>query len=96
MILWSKIKNRQLSGVKFRRQHPEGHYIVDFACLEHKLIVEIDGGHHNEEFNEVKDTLRTGQLEASGFRVLRFWNNEVKQNIDGVIYKILEALGKAT
>ena len=81
-ILWRHLRLRQLGGYKFRRQQPFGHYIVDFVCLEKCSVVEIDGGQHNtqQSYGEQRDAW----LEQQGFRVLRFWNNEVLQNIEGV------------
>ncbi len=93
--LWSELRLRQAGGFKFRRQFPIGRYIVDFACPERKLIVEVDGGQHSEQINY--DTDRTRWLESQGFRVLRFWNNEIQTNLEGVketIYNALEAKGQ--
>ena len=91
-ILWSWLRNRQLDGVKFRRQQVIGDYIVDFVCYEKKLIIEIDGGQHSESQVESKDQVRTNKLKSQGFRILRFWNNDVNDNPDGVIVSIKEAL----
>jgi len=91
-ILWNKLRSLQLDGFKFRRQHPIGEYIVDFINLERKLILEIDGGHHNEEQIQEKDEKRTKWLEGEGYRVLRFWNNDVLTNTEGVFLSIIEAL----
>jgi very-short-patch-repair endonuclease len=87
-LLWSKLRSRQLENAKFRRQAPIGKYIVDFLCLEKRMIIEIDGGQHNESSEAEKDKNRTRQLERKGYRVLRFWNNEVLENLDGVLEKI--------
>jgi very-short-patch-repair endonuclease len=76
--LWSRLRRKQLNGFRFRRQHPIGAYIVDFFCPEAKLIVEVDGGQHNVE--EEKDEKRTSWLEERGYRVIRFWNNDVLSN----------------
>jgi very-short-patch-repair endonuclease len=81
--LWQRLKGRQLEGCKFRRQHPYGDYIVDFACLEHSLAVELDGGQHANAVE--RDAERTRFLEACGFTVLRFWNNEVFEAIESVL-----------
>ena len=89
-ILWMRLRNRQLRGRKFRRQHPVGPYIVDFVCLEQSLIVEIDGGQHAVEHS--RDAKRAAWLEAEGYRVLRFWNNEVLENLNGVLKAIERAL----
>ena len=88
--LWRHLRNRQLSGLKFRRQHEIDRYIVDFVCTEALLIVELDGGQHADQVNY--DERRTQQLEAMGYRVLRFWNNDVLVNIDSVLEVVMEAL----
>ncbi|HGE69288.1 TPA: endonuclease domain-containing protein [Candidatus Poribacteria bacterium] len=82
-LLWGYLRGRQLDSLKFRRQHPLGNYIVDFICLEKKIIIEIDGGQHatSKEYDEERDRWLNNQ----GFKVLRFWNNDVIKNIDGVI-----------
>jgi very-short-patch-repair endonuclease len=80
----------QLNGYKFRRQQPLGNYIVDFVCLEKKLIIELDGGQHAKQTD--CDTERDGWLRGQGFVVLRFWNNDVLQNINGVKDAILSQL----
>ncbi|GIX29175.1 endonuclease domain-containing protein [Pelomicrobium sp. G1] len=87
--LWHRIRREQL-GVKFRRQHPFENYILDFVCLEQKLIVEVDGSQHAQAL--AQDAARTAALEAAGFRVLRFWNNEVLQETEAVLERILQAL----
>lgn len=87
-----KLRNRQLEGVKFRRQQPIGPYIVDFASFEKKLVIEIDGGQHSEEKVKKRDTERTAWLKERGYRILRFWNNEVLTNLEGVLKRIREAL----
>ena len=84
--LWGILRGRQVSGCKFRRQHPFGDYILDFVCLENKLIIEVDGGQHSE--CEEYDTARTMALQKSGFQVVRFWNNDVLQEIEPVKEKI--------
>ena len=90
--LWNHLSGRQLVGAKFRRQQPIGRYIVDFVSQEDKLIIELDGGHHNEPAVQSLDGERSRWLESKGYRVLRFWNNDVGQNLDGVVYRIREAL----
>jgi very-short-patch-repair endonuclease len=92
-ILWPKLRNKQLGGFKFRRQQPMGNYIVDFVTFEKKLIIEIDGGQHNEDPIENQDNVRTDWLNSQGFRVIRFWNNEVVDNLEGVLIKIRVILG---
>jgi very-short-patch-repair endonuclease len=81
--LWRYLRGRQLENCKFRRQHPHGNYILDFTCLERCLIVELDGSQHFE--NAHYDANRTQFLEAAGFGILRFWNNDVFNNLDGVL-----------
>ena len=85
-LLWSRLRNRRLMGLKFRRQFPMGMYIVDFACQERKLVVEIDGGHHQER--RASDMVRTSWLNSRGFRVVRYWNNEVLEDVDSVMESI--------
>ncbi|KKP97634.1 MAG: hypothetical protein US25_C0005G0007 [Candidatus Moranbacteria bacterium GW2011_GWE1_36_7] len=91
IILWSRLRRGKL-GYKFRRQHSIGKYIVDFYCSEKKLIIELDGWQHREEVNDGYDIERTKFLESLGYRVLRFWNNDVNKNIEGVVLKIEEFL----
>jgi len=86
------LRNDQL-GVNFRRQHAIGPYITDFCCIEKKLIIELDGSHHLEQ--EAYDAERTVYLESQGYQVLRFWNNEVLNDLDGVVHVILESLGSS-
>ena len=82
--MWSLLRNHKYKNLAFKRQHPIGDYIVDFICLEKKLIIEIDGGQHNEPDNIEYDKKRTEYLESKGYKVLRFWNNEINKNIEGV------------
>ena len=88
--LWQYIRKEQVNGLKFRRQQPIGPYIADFTCQSKRLIIEIDGGQHNESENIEYDEKRTEYLQKTGYTVLRFWNNEISQNIEGVIEKIIE------
>jgi len=88
--LWRHLRNRQLQGCKFRRQHPYGGFILDFACLERQLVIELDGGQHAD--HAAYDRERSRRLEQAGFVVLRFWNNEVFENVEGVVEVILDAL----
>ena len=81
--LWHRLRNRQLDGYKFRRQVPLGRYIADFVCLQARLVVEVDGGQHG--WRAEADEARTSWLETNGFHVLRFWNNEVCDNLAGVL-----------
>jgi very-short-patch-repair endonuclease len=85
-LLWKHLRSRQLIGFKFRRQQIIAPYIVDLVCFETRLIVELDGGQHTEQ--QTEDTVRTIFLESQGFRVVRFWNNEVFENIEGVLDSI--------
>src|SRR6266478_4936012 len=89
--LWSRLRDRGLFGLKFRRQVPLGSFVADFVCAEHALIVELDGGQHSA-FEEA-DRRRTVWFESGGWRVIRFWNNEVNNNIDGVLHAIAGACG---
>ncbi|MEE2567450.1 endonuclease domain-containing protein [Hyphobacterium marinum] len=88
--LWRYLKNRNLEGWKFRRQAPIGPYVADFFCPDAKLIIEADGGQHALEV--ARDARRTRWLESEGYRVIRFWNNDILSNTDGVLTVILEAL----
>src|SRR5712691_11799536 len=83
--LWMRLRNRQLHGAKFRRQHPIGQYIVDFFCLEARLVIELDGGWHGEESKRIEDEHRAAFLQSHGYTVLRFWNNELTDDIRGVL-----------
>ena len=91
-VLWNALRNRQISGKRFRRQVPIGPYIVDFVCFENKLVIEVDGGQHAQ--NEHYDANRTAWLEAEGFKVIRFWNNQVLVEKEAVKESIFEALGE--
>ena len=93
-LLWNLLRNRQLIGFKFRRQVPVGGHIADFACLERKLIVELDGGHHPAQ--AAYDSKRTQFLESRGFRVLRFWNSQIFEEIVPVQEAILLYLNEST
>ncbi len=90
--IWNLLRNRQFLGLKFKRQVPIYNYVVDFVCEEKKLIIEIDGGQHNEPNNINEDNIRTNILEKEGYKVIRFWNNEIDNNIEGVYQKLLEVL----
>lgn len=94
--LWQHLRNRQLDGYKFRRQFPVAGYILDFACETAKLAVELDGGQHNLPEHAARDAARTAELAKSGWRVLRFWNNDVVENIEGVLTEIQRALTRKT
>lgn len=90
--LWQRLRSRQLAGCKFRRQHPYLDFILDFVCLERRLVIEVDGGQHQE--NE-RDQGRDRRLQEAGFQVLRFWNNQVLQETDAVVEAIWAALHSA-
>src|SRR5689334_4150490 len=92
--LWVHLRSWRKRGFHFRRQSPREGYIVDFVCMRHGLVVEVDGGQHNFDEHAAKDFRRDHRLEENGFRVLRFWNNEVDGNLDGVLTTIDEALRK--
>jgi very-short-patch-repair endonuclease len=83
--LWWALRVRQMDGLRFQRQHPIGSYIVDFVCLEKRLVVEVDGGHHLEDAQLVHDTRRDLWLSNEGYRVLRIANTEVFSNLEGVV-----------
>ena len=88
-LLWQQLRDRSVIGCKFRRQVPLAHYILDFVCFEHRLIVEVDGWQHAESRS---DAVRDAFFQAQGFRILRFWNEEVEDNLDGVVLRIGAAL----
>ena len=90
--LWQRLRSRQLAGCKFRRQHPYLDFVLDFVCLERRLVIEVDGGQHLE--NE-RDQRRDKRLQEAGFLVLRFWNNQVLQETDAVVEVIWAALHNA-
>jgi len=90
MLLWRQLRAGRLCAHKFKRQQPIGHFIVDFVCFEHKLIVEVDGGQHVQM--QSRDAVRTAWLETQGFRVIRFWNNDVLQRSWFVLEEILRML----
>jgi len=90
LILWSQLRKGQVGGHKFRRQHPVGPYVVDFACLKARLIIEVDGGHHSTQRKD--DRERDANLAALGFTVLRIWNDDVRHNLSGVLDRIASEL----
>lgn len=92
--LWNRLRNEAL-GYDFRRQHRLGDYIVDFVCLERKLVIEVDGGQHNLAPGIARDEKRTAWLRSDGYEVLRFWNNEVLAATDDVVETIWHALRAA-
>jgi very-short-patch-repair endonuclease len=91
--LWRHLRQRQLGGHRFRRQVPIGPYVADFVCLEQRLIIEVDGGQHAVE--AARDEIRTAWLESQRFSVVRFWNNDVLGNTEGVLEVIKRELERA-
>jgi very-short-patch-repair endonuclease len=91
-MMWYLLRDRRLNGVKFRRQVPVGPFIADFASIEHRLVIELDGGQHADSASDAK---RDAFLAANGWRVLRFWNNEAMSNREGVLELILRAAALA-
>ena len=89
-LLWEYLRAKQMEGYKFRRQEPIGSYIVDFVCQEKRIMIEVDGGQHSTESE--KDKGRGEWLKGQGYKVLRFWNNEVVANIEGVLEVIRDCL----
>jgi very-short-patch-repair endonuclease len=89
--LWQALRARQFDGLKFRRQVPVGPYVADFLCYRARLVVELDGGQHVES---ARDEVRDRWFTQNGFRVLRFWNNDVLKNLDGVSVAILSAIAE--
>ena len=92
--LWTRLRRRQLKGIKFRRQHPIGPFFADFFCPEAKLVIEIDGSQHADEL--ARDESRTEFLRDAGYEVLRFWNHEIRSEIDTVVQRIGDALKNRT
>jgi len=92
MKMWFAVRDRRLAGFKFVRQEPIGPYIADFVCREAKLIVEVDGGQHNES---ERDQRRDAFLTSEGYSILRFWNSDVLTNMDGVLQTILTSLNSS-
>jgi len=89
-LLWAHLRSRQLDGAKFVRQHPIDRYVVDFCCRAARLVIELDGGQHADN---AADEARTRVIEANGYTVIRFWNNDVLGNLEGVLSEIGNALG---
>ena len=94
-LLWRLLRGQQLGGYKFRRQVPLGKYFADFYCHAAHLVVEADGGGHNEERQREHDAEREAALRAMGIRILRFWDHDVLQKTDAVLLSIWEALGES-
>ena len=93
VILWSRLKKLRADGFHIRRQVPFRCYILDFVCFDRRLVIEVDGGGHGEDLQAKHDEVRDGVLRQEGFQVLRFWNSDVRKNLDGVMYSILDSLG---
>lgn len=91
-LLWSRLRARQLTGIKFRRQHPIGPYVLDFYCAEAHLAVEVDGSQHLELIAINQDQARMKFLENKSIKVIRFWNHEVLENLDAVLESIIFTL----
>ena len=91
-LLWRALKSIPMYGSHFRRQVPIGPYVADFACLKARLIIELDGGHHSQDDVSARDEARTQWLESEGYRVIRFWNAELTENMPGVIDTIYAGL----
>ena len=87
-ILWRALKELPINGSHFRRQAPIGPYVVDFFCPAERLIIELDGGHHNEDEEAERDRARQGWLENEGYRVIRFWNSEITSDLNAVLERI--------
>jgi len=92
VMLWRELRKLETKGTHFQRQAPIGPYIADFACLASRLVIEVDGSHHGDEINKASDKMRTRWLMSEGYRVLRFWNNDLTENLDGVVETIYAAL----
>ena len=90
--LWRALRKVPVYGSHFRRQVPIGRYVADFGCLKARLLIELDGGHHSRDDVAARDESRTRWLESEGYRVIRFWNAEVTENLDGVLDTIYAAL----
>jgi very-short-patch-repair endonuclease len=94
-VLWQRLRRLPVEGSHFRRQATIGFYFADFACHRSRLVIEIDGGQHNEARGIARDAARTADLESRGYRVLRFWNNDVLGNVEGVMEVIHAAVRQA-
>jgi very-short-patch-repair endonuclease len=93
VILWSRLKTLRSEGFHIRRQAPFRGYVLDFVCFDRKLVIEVDGGQHGEDDRAARDAVRDAVLQREGFQVLRFWNRSVRENLEGVMYSIRDALG---
>ena len=92
--LWRHLRMHQMAGVKFRRQHPVEGYILDFACIELMLAIELDGGQHADAIEA--DTIRTQALNQAGWKVFRFWNNDVLADTEAVLLSIYSCIGESS
>lgn len=90
--VWNHLRSWRTQGFHFRRQAPRHNFVVDFVCLKYRLVVEIDGGQHNDDAHRAKDEARDNDLARSGFHVLRFWNSDIDQNLSGVLETVRTAL----
>jgi len=91
--LWSRLKHLRAEGFHFRRQAPFRAYFLDFVCYRQRLVIEVDGAQHTEDAQWEHDRMRDQLLEREGFRILRFWTHQIRENIDGVMHNIRLALG---
>ena len=96
ILMWCHLRKLETKGTHFRRQVPIGPYVADFACMASRLVIELDGSQHGEEPNKSRDERRTRWLEAEGYRVLRFWNNDITENPTGMMELVYAALYGAT
>jgi len=94
--LWVYLKDLRKEGYQFRKQVPFQDFILDFVCFSAKLVIELDGSQHGEMLHKQSDDLRDAELEKEGFTVLRFWNNEIDQNLEGVMIRVCEHLSNVT
>jgi very-short-patch-repair endonuclease len=92
ILLWKRLRTIRTDGTHFRRQVPIGPFVADFACMAARVVIELDGAQHNTDANREKDELRTRWLESEGYRVIRFWNNDLTSNMDGVLETVYAAL----
>jgi very-short-patch-repair endonuclease len=94
-VLWRQLRRSPVLGTHFRRQVPIGPYVADFACMAARIVIEVDGSQHAEGPVAERDEIRTRWLESAGYRVLRFWNNDITQNMEGVLEAIHHAIAPA-
>ena len=94
MLLWRHLHNRKMGGCKFRRQQPVGPYVLDFFCPEKRLGIELDGREHGDPERIQRDRVRDEYLVAQGIRTVRFWNFQLRENLEGVLERIRMELGK--